>query len=273
MGFRRCGQEDPFTRQVRTLYRANVLRVPRTGLDPLDVLLVRGRHVQIHGRLAEMLDGTDQPALPEPAPYAVADLSGLRSVGLEVEFGLNLCAVFLNSLGVPSPGVELNTSLWKGTQSVNFEVRGVTEWRMDLGSLGKSLKGRKVDTTSPTTAILATDDKVRMMVITRTFASRRFAIHGTSEGGQSVDIAVDAIQNLIGKSTAGVKWSKESAQTVTFEGDAGVTFAFGAAPCVLQPDGSFFFGVESSDLTFGEASTKVPADRPVIDEDGLLDFD
>jgi hypothetical protein len=273
VAFGRCSREDPFTRQVRTLYRANVLRVPRAGVEPLDVLLARDRHIQHQGRLAGMLAGMGQLELPEPTTYPVADLSGLRSVGLDLSLGLKLSAGFLTSLGVPAPGVGLNASLWKGARSLQFEVREVTERRMDLGALGRSLKGWKIDTTSPSMSIVTTESKVRMLVLTRTFVSRRFAIHSTSDDGQSVDISIDAIENLLGESKAGVEWNREAGHTVTFSGRTGVTFAFAAVPCAIQQDGSFLFGLESSDLTFGESTTTVPVNRPVIDEDGLLDFD
>jgi hypothetical protein len=271
MAFSQCNRVDPFTSRVRTLYGANVLRVPRNGIDPLEVLAVRKRRVETRGRLTGLLDGAGGPELPQPTAYPVADLNGLRSAGLDVELGLKFTASFLSVIGVPVPGAELNTSLWAGTRSIDFEVREVSELRVDLGLLGKALTGRRIDT-SPSTAVFLTDPAVRMLVITRTLVSRNFAIRSASDSGQSADISLDAIEDLIGKTTASVKWSRESTDAITFQGDTAVTFAFAAVPCAIQADRSFVFGTEADRLTFGGA-VPAPREQAVIDEDGLLDFD
>jgi hypothetical protein len=51
-----------------------------------------------------------------------------------------------------------------------------------------------------------------------------------------------------------------------------VTFAFAAVPCAVQTDRSVVFGVEMEDLTFGDAEAQ-PRVKPVVEDDGLLDFD
>ncbi|MDQ1744092.1 MAG: hypothetical protein QOE23_2431 [Pseudonocardiales bacterium] len=169
------------------------------------------------------------------------------------------------------PGAEISTSLWSGANSVDFEVRDVTERRVDLGLLGRALTGRTFDENSAT-RIFLTEQGLRMLVITRTLVSRHFAVHATRRGGQSAEISVDAIESLIGKATMTIDWKLESTETISFQGETAATFAFGAVPCVIQPDRSIVFGIEVDDLTFGRGS-KPPEVKPLVDEDGLLDFD
>src|ERR1700712_5544665 len=101
MGFHPCNHaEDPFTRRVREVYDANVVAAPRSGVDPLDTLAVRGRRVGPRGRLQGLLDG-ESPRLPAVRAVSVADLSGVRSATVDLDLALSLSGKFLASLGVP----------------------------------------------------------------------------------------------------------------------------------------------------------------------------
>ncbi len=274
MGFRKCRHDDPFTRRVRELYKANVVGAPRAGIDPLDVLAVRKRRVEPRGRLISFISDGNAIDWPLVTSHVTAGMSGLRSASLDVELGLTLTATFLNALGVPLPGAELNTSLWKGTSSLDFEVRDVEERQVDVGYLGRAVSGHKVDSRSPASAIFFGNNDVRMLIITRTLTSPHFAVRSTGTGGQSAGIAVDAIADLFGKVDVDVAWSRESTDVVSFRGATAVTFAFAAVPCVVRPDGSFLFGLEADQITLGTpAAGNAELARPIVDEDGLLSFD
>ena len=270
MAFARCGRTDPFTKRVREVYRANVLRVPRAGVQPLLALAVDDRRVERRGQLAGLLVG-DDVALPEPMTQPVADLSGVRSTSLDLSVGVNLTAGFLAALGLPIPGGDVTGTLFAGAKSLEFEVRDVSERSVDLGAVGKAMAGRSIDD-NPATRIFLTAPSVRLLFVSRVLMSRHFAVHTTGRAGQSAKISVDAIQDVFGKAQASVSWNHEDAQTVAFQGDRAVTFAFAAVPCAVQVDRSVIFGVEADDLTFGEAAAP-PQVKPVVDDDGLLDFD
>jgi hypothetical protein len=270
MAFARCGRPDPFTRRVRDLYRANVLRVPRAGVEPLLALAVAGRHVEPRGALAGLLAGGEAP-LPEPVTHPVADLSGMRSTSVDLNLGVSLTAGFLAALGLPIPGAEISGTLLAGATSIQFEVRDVSERSVDLGAVGKALAGRTVDD-NPATRIFLTDAAVRLMLISRVLASRHFAVHTAGNIGQSAKVSVDAISDLIGNAQATVSWKRESADTLSFQGEAPVTFAFAAVPCAVQSDRTMVFGVEADELVFG-TTTVAPQMKPVVEDDGLLDFD
>jgi hypothetical protein len=272
MAFRRCQHDDPFTSRVRELYRANVVRAPRAGIEPLDVLAMRDRHVEPRGKLAPFIVGRDATQLPMATNQAAVALSGLRSVSLDLSVGLSLTSTFLAALGLPIPGAKVKTSLWDGVHSLSFEVRDVVEHSVDLGTLGQALRGKRVDRGSPASAVFFSDDSVRMLIITRTLTSGTFAVRSHRTDGQSADISVDAIADLVGAASATIKWQREADDAVTFHGDTPVTFAFAAVPCLLNPDDSFAFGLEADKVSYGDAPSVTEA-VPVVDEDGLLEFD
>lgn len=270
MAFAHCGRPDPFTRRVRDVYRANVLRTPRAGVQPLLALAVVDRRVQPRGALAGLLAG-GEVMLPEPLTHPVADLSGLRSTSLDLNIGINLTAGFLAALGLPIPGGEISGTLLSGAKSVQFEVRDVSELSVDLGALGRALTGQTIDD-NPATRIFLVGSPIRLLLVSRVLLSRHFAVHTTGQARQSAAVSVDAIQDLIGSAQASVSWKRESADTMSFQGDTAVAFAFAAVPCVVQTDRTMMFGVEVDDLTWGDIPTE-PQSKPVVDEDGLLDFD
>ena len=162
--------------------------------------------------------------------------------------------------------------LWDGVGRISFEVRGVTESRVDIGELGSALNARRV-ARNPATDVFFTDPKAQMLVITRTLSSAHFAVHATGRRGQSARVAVDGIAELFGEVHADVAWEVESDSTIVFHGREAATFAFGAVPCVIRTDGTLVFGLEVADKTFGAGADVHPKERPAIDDDGLLIFD
>jgi hypothetical protein len=272
VGFWRCEREDAFTRKVRDIYRANVVRAPRTGITPLDVLAVaRNRRVEPRGRLGAVLEG-EPPNLPRPTSAEAADLHGQQSTALDLSVGADLTATFLAALGIPVPGATVVTTLWDGARRISFEVRGVTESRVDIGELGSVLSACRI-ARNPATDVFFTEPKAQMLVITRTLSSAHFAVHATGRKGQSAKVAVDGIAGLFGEAHADVEWEAEGDSTIVFRGRRPATFAFGAVPCAIRTDSTLVFGLEVTDRTFGVGADVIPEERPAIDDVGLLTFD
>jgi hypothetical protein len=272
MGFMPCAdQRDPFTKKVRDVYRASVVRAPRTGINPLDALAVRKTVVQQRGQLALIVDGPPA-ALPSPSREEVAELRGQQSTAVDVTTGVELTSKFLTALGLPIPSADLTAELWKGAQQVRFEVRDVHQNEVDLTELGRALTGRHV-VRNAATEVFFSDFKTKLLIITRTLTSTSFAVHGVRQGGQSLQVQVDAIPDLLGTAQAGMSWSIEGETTVSFQGTRAATFAFAAVPCAIADDGSFLFGLETLDPTMGSGAAPEPVMAPVVDAAGLLTFD
>lgn len=273
MGFQPCiTRDDPFTRQVRQTYRAGVVMAPRTGIQPLDALAVdEDRRVHARGRLVNLIAG-DTPTLPFPKSEEVADLGGVRSAAVDVGFGAKLSANFLAALGVPLPSANLAASLWKGASRLVFEVREVTQHDVDISQLGRDLEGRHIQRNA-TTDLFFASSTTKLHVITRTLASPSFAVTATNKKGQSVEVGTDGLADVLGQAHGHVSWDVERQSTLSFRGDKPATFAFSAVPCGVFADGTFVFGLESTNLTFGSPEGVHPSPRPVVDEPGLLFFD
>jgi hypothetical protein len=273
MGFRPCmTRDDPFTKQVRQTYRAAVVLAPRTGIEPLDALAVdKDRRVHERGRLANLIAG-EVPALPQPRSEEVADLNGLRSAAVDVGLGAELSANFLAALGMPLPSASLEASLWKGASKLMFEIREVTQHNVDISQLGRDLEGRRIQRNA-TTDLFFTSSTTNLHIITRTLTSATFAVTATSSKGQSFQVGVDGLADVLGQAHGRVSWNVEQQSTLSFHGDKPATFAFSAVPCGVFEGGTFVFGLESADLTFGTRQEVDLSPRPIVDEPGLLFFD
>ena len=142
MGFIPCvDQQDPFTRKVRATYRANVVRAPRTGIQPLDALAVRKTVVQPRGRLAVMIDG-EPVELPKSHQDKVAALSGELSTAVDLGLGIDLTAKFFTALGIPIPSAQASATLWQNAHQIRFEVLDVVQHQVDVSELGLAVNGR-----------------------------------------------------------------------------------------------------------------------------------
>ena len=272
MSFSPCPvREDPFTRQVRSTYRASVVKVPRTGIDPLDALAVRARRVEPRGRLLAMIEGAP-PTLAEPTLEQVADLSGSRTTSVDVGLGVDLTATFLAALGVPIASARAAASLWKHAARISFEIRDVHSREIDLAELGRALAGRRLER-NPATEIFFTDPATRLLVITRTLISSSFAVRAEDSRGRSGEAAVEGLAKVLGELGANVSWEAENQDVIAFSSATPATFAFSAVPCAVRPDGSVFFGLASAELTLGPGTAAASAPAPVVDEPGLLTFD
>jgi hypothetical protein len=270
MGFRPCEEaQAPFTREVRQLYRANVVAAPRTGIDPLEALAVRKTKVSRRGRLAEMIDGA-APELPTATPSKAADLQGEYSLTVDVSLGLELTTTFFAALGIPIPSAQATAQLWQGADKIVFEVRDVVQHETDIAELGRVLTGLRIRRNAATDVFFS-DTRTRLFIITRTLTSPACAVRATDASGQSIAVDIDGLEDIVGTAKANVSWHIDSSRTISFRGAEPATFAFASVPCVIAFDGTFVFGLETDDYTFGTPAT--PEMQPIIDRSGLLTFD
>ena len=262
MAFRACPRGgDPFERQVRETYGANIVGAPRAGIDPLTTVARQDDRVEPRGHLQYILEGVP-PVFPPVTSSPASTMSGTRSAEVKAKLGLDLSAKFLSALGLPVPGADLAATLWKGAATFTFEVRDVMDNQIDLAQLGQAINGRLVAQTAAT-EIFLTDETQQLLLITRTLTTPTFAVRASSTGGQAVKIAVDGITDLVGSAHADVSWKQERDDWISFRGAAPVTFGFAVVPCFINAARQLMFGLTSSDVKFGETPRRHRRSRRV----------
>src|SRR5262249_49626086 len=104
----------------------NVIRLPRTGIEPLYVIGRAGQSMELLGPLSAI--GTSQNPEPRPGPPdPTVPVNGERTAGLDLSFGLSILASTLKTFGLSAP--SLNTA-FKNAHSVRFTYSNVTSTKV-----------------------------------------------------------------------------------------------------------------------------------------------
>ena len=226
---------DDIVSTLRSLFGANVVRVPEERIRPLVVLAHRGDKTTVRGELAPLLVGGALGLGPDDfGSSRVADLSGRRSRKVDVELGLNILDGFLRGLGVPSAAVE---GVFARDSEVSFTFANVNRTFLDTGVLGQRLRGRHVDRHNSAAAIYFGDSPHDLLVIDSVITSRNFTITVERSSGAKAKLDVSAVQKFVGEATAGVKVSSATGYDLTFEGPEQLSFAFSCVKFYLNKNG------------------------------------
>lgn len=276
MGWFAC--DDKFVKAVRQTYRANVVAAPRAGILPLEVVAQKGSQFHLRGDLStHLLDGSDIE-LPAVSSTPASSLSGQSTSNIKVGVAAELTADFLNGLGVAIPAASVEATLFGRTKKVSFQVLGVRERGIDIGELGKRLKGVKVDrgNIAVERVFYGEGPPARMLVISRVFQAASFGLYLSEVDDAGVSIEIDALKDLLGHAKADVTWNLASKRSVVFKGKRPATFAFAAIECHLSPDATFALGLEvEARLLESKPGARqfLPLDAPPISEDSLVSLD
>jgi hypothetical protein len=213
--------KDPFLTYLKQS-GYSVIRLPRAGFSPLQILTLEKREFSVLGELASVLNGAGV-APPIRLNTAAASISGQATADMRIGFGLSLLGTILGAMGAGT--VSLETEYSKA-RSVTFKFSDVLVDAVDLTLLDQYLAVADINPSARhVSRLLETDD---VYVVTATLKSRKIAVEGKGQNGAGVTLSVPAIQQVVG---ATVKVGLESGQAsvITYEGEQSLTFGFQAA--------------------------------------------
>ena len=201
----------------------NVVRLPRAGISPLDVLGRDDKRVERLGELGQIWNSVSPIPLPEKGIIASA-INGKRTDDLKLSIGLRILAGILTGMGAAVP--QLDFSYWKA-RSVQFTFAGVTVISVDPFSLGRYLAAGDLDTGNPFVTRYFDDEGCEAFVITEVLKSNTFSLTAKDEGGSEVSVDVPAIQQAVGAKVS-VSLSDSASTELTYTGEEPLTFGFKA---------------------------------------------
>jgi hypothetical protein len=202
-------------------YGYNVVRLPRQGLDPLDVL-GKNKSLQRLGRLKSVW----QTSRDEPRPgesRVVADMEGAKSDDLDLSIGLKILSGLLSALGAAAP-VDF---AYKRARKIQFTFTNVVSQAVDPLEVGAYLGSGDLDRQNDVALHYFTDDDAQAFVITEVLRSDAINLTAKSERGTSVSVDVPAIANAVG-AKVGVRAGGADQATITYTGREHLTFGFKA---------------------------------------------
>jgi len=227
----------------------NVIRLPRTGIEPLDVI-GRDQAMQWLGPLGKVWTSASPEPLPGP-PHPAAAVNGQRTDALELSFGLSILANTLAAFGASAP--SLNTA-YKNAHAVQFTYTNVTSTSVSPFDAGNYLASGTLRTDNPVVKNYFANEKSRAFLILEVLKADSITVTATDSRGAEIGIDLPHIEGIV-DAKIGVKPSNSANSTVTFTGPVPVTFGFAVQQIGRQGDSWILRGAApSADLAFGVTS-------------------
>jgi hypothetical protein len=242
----------------------NVVRLPRQGIDPLDVLGRDGKSVERLGRLDQIWSST----VPVPAvkpPQTAVQINGQKTHSLKLSVGLKILANVLGAMGAAVPEVGF---AYQKASSVQFTFTSVQVHCVDPFALGRYLSAGDLDTKNPFVARYFQDDDASTFVITDVLKSNSLTVVGLDNRGTTVTVDVPAIQEVVGANVS-VAASGALSTELTYQGKEMLSFGFKVFGITYNEGAWQVQGVKPS----GEIAFFAPGQEPtpvLLTHEGLL---
>lgn len=225
---RLCGDE-PLVKELRDVFRANVLRIPEARVAPLGVLVSR-MSLLPSSRLYRLLGQINSLIGEPPPPLAdgdirispMASLTNRRSRVLDNTTGIEILTGLLNGLSENEGAPEIVTHL-RETNSFRFVFPSMERRYIEIGRIGELLAGRRLSSTNLLFPTL-TDPRTSIQLIDSAITSTGFAIEAGDDDTATFRFNVDGLKRALG--AAKITLDATDAKKLTFRSNRRVTFAF-----------------------------------------------
>ncbi len=225
-------------------YGYNVVRLPRTGIEPLDVIGSDRAGVEALGRLPTIWDTPAKVPAVEDGNVA-GEIKTVTTAELKLSVGLRVLEDILSGLGASVPRVDF---AYTGQRSLKFTFGNIRIAKVEPFAVGEYLKAGDLHTANPWVGRYFLDDDADALVLTEVLKSDAVSVTADSSGGTTAGVDVKAIQNVVGGEVkVGVSGSNQS--EVTYTGPRHLTFGFKAYRLVYD---SGRWGVAAVDPSKGD---------------------
>jgi hypothetical protein len=198
----------------------NVLKLPRAGVNPLEVLGRDGKSLDDLGDLPSIW--TSKVPAPQPGnPLPATDINGQKTSDLKLSVGLDILATVLQGMGVPAPKLSL---AYSNASSVQFTFTDVQVVRVAPLEVGHYLAQGDLDTSNPFAAYFQDHDK-EAFVITEVLKSKAIRVTAKKDSGTSVAVDLPNIQKIVGANVA-VAAAEAGSADLVYQGSQLLTFGF-----------------------------------------------
>lgn len=256
---------DKFTRFMNSA-GYNVVRHPREGIRPLDLIGLQRGSVRQLGRIDQLVRNPNGPLPQVIVGEQATDINGASTSSMQTAIGVKLLAAVLKAQG-SDLGV---TAKYRSARKLRFTFTDVLIDRVQPLDISNLLRHGEPDADSP-----LIDEYVagngRLFVISRIARSNKLTVTSEHAGGGGLELDVPTIQGIV---SGGVTVSAEfgDSATLSYTGARQLVFGF---EC-------FEIGVEDGDLTMTSARAGVVAmdekgrinrgAPTILDPDNLVEF-
>lgn len=202
----------------------NVVRLPRTGIEPLDVLGRDHNGIERLGRLPVIWHSN--VAVPTISDGNVAaEIKAIRTSALKVSFGLKILEDILSGLG--GAAIPRLDTAYSAAESLQFAFGNIRIGKVDPFDVGTYLKGGDLQVGNPFVDRYFFEDSADTYIITEVLKSDSVTVIPSSKSDLGGGVDISAIQNSVGAAIK-VETGSESKSAVTYKGPTHLTFGFKA---------------------------------------------
>jgi hypothetical protein len=234
----------------------NIVKLPRSGIEPLDVLGRDGATIERLGRLQQIWNSSS--AAPEiELPRSASAVNGQQTSELRLSVGLKLLSDVLGAMGAAVPQLGF---AYSNAKTLRFTFADVESVCVSPFSLGEFLADGDLKSNNPFVSRYFEDEGTDAYVIFEILRSKSIVVAGQWSSSTSVDIDVPAIRRQVG-ADIDVSIAGENTTTLTYTGRSAVTFGFKA------------FDIEFSDGKWQVQALAPSGNTSFANEDLVSDLD
>ncbi|MDF1864683.1 MAG: hypothetical protein P1U70_07605 [Saprospiraceae bacterium] len=272
--FRICRNDT--TSMLRDLFNATPLKVPESRVRPLIIIAEKNGKTDFRGDLKHLMEEGVAFDL-QPKESTVTDVSLEKTKSIDFDFGFDILKGFFEGFGIPSGSMA--TQL-KGAKSISLSFNNVKRVWIDKNELGSHLRGKKIDIEHPSMTPFLDADPYQMLLISDAIVSNSFTINIDKSNDSNFEVKLPEIEQVLENANAKVQVKKTSKNSITFEGDEYLTFAFSCIQLQVKESGTLGVGMTFLTRDADGKEVEVYEDEPShveLDEDlfqpGMLVFD
>lgn len=201
----------------------NVVKLPRAGIEPLDVLGKDQTTTERLGKIQRIWTSASPVPQPEHAVPAAA-INGQQTSNLKLNIGLKLLSDILGAMGADIPQIGFAFSRARSLQFTFTDVQSVS---VSPFALGDFLADGDLKTANPFVSRYFEDDDTDAYVIFEVLKSASILVNATDARSTDVGLDLPAVQQQLGVDVK-VSLASNNSSSVNFQGKTALTFGFKA---------------------------------------------
>ena len=207
-------KKDPIITELRNTYKANIVKIPETRIQPLTTIAKKNQKIQFWGNLIDLLDDSSIPEITKDVSD-MAEVSGRKTQSVESDIGIDILQGFLGGFGIQSGKLALNL---KSTKEISFRFDGAKRFYIAPSRLGSLITNKKLHSTNPATQMFL-NQEAELYIIDSIIASNNFTVSVEKVKNNNFKLDLPAIKSDIANLNSNIKVSSSTGLDISFQGE------------------------------------------------------
>lgn len=244
MGIKMRMCKNKTTDLLRDTFHATPVTPPESIIQPLFVLSRLDGKITRRGELKFLFPKKNHKGLKLKFSHnRVADTALQRTQKVGMDMGVHIMGALLQGFKIDTAPVS---AALQGCKEISFSFTNIERVSVDINELGAALSGKFCDLKNASTNVFTVvDGAAEMLLVTDVLSSNMLAINTESTNGHDFKIKLDALQSAIASADLKVKVEKHQENSIVFQGEEALTFAFSCIRVTMDP--------QTGALSLGEA--------------------